>query len=199
MACGPGREAHVQPRSPTPTGVGFLRAGPQLHTAGKGRGPGNLRRLRPPRSQGGGRPSEPRLCSQPPAAICLCPSSGKRRAGPHSCTRPSPQLPSQTSLLPQQAPGTLTPPPGSVWAAPPGSARRAGGPRPSVPWCPGVRLHCHPRPLAAPCPAGPRMPGPCGHLSTPHTGLRKALELSGEKERGRRKEAGWTVGMEVPG
>ena len=47
-----------------------------------------------------------------------------------------PNLPSSPA-----GPGTLTPPPGSVWGAPPGSARRAGGAaplRPLVPWGPSA-------------------------------------------------------------
>lgn len=146
----PGREALVQPRSPAPAGVGFLRAGPQLHTAGKGRGAGNLRRLCPPRSRGGGRPSQPPPWSQPPAAICLCPSSGRGGAGPHSCTRPSPQLPSQTSFFPSR-PRDPHPNP---WQCLGGLTQECWGGCPSspVPWGPSTMS---PASLAALCPARP--------------------------------------------
>lgn len=146
----PGREALVQPRSPAPAGVGFLRAGPQLHTAGKGRGAGNLRRLCPPRSRGGGRPSQPPPWSQPPAAICLCPSSGRGGAGPHSCTCPSPQLPSQTSFFPSR-PRDPHPTP---WQCLGGLTQECWGGCPSspVPWGPSTMS---PASLAALCPARP--------------------------------------------
>lgn len=179
----PGREALVQPWSPAPAGVGFLRAGPQLHTAGKGRGAGNLRRLCPPRSRGGGRPSEPPPCSQPPAAICLCPSSGRGGAGAHSCTRPSPQLPSQTSFFP----GRPRDPHPTPWQCLGGPPQECWG-VPLLPGALGSICNVTHVPWQLCVPHAPCTPGSGGHLSTPDSGLRKALELSGEKER--QKEGG---------
>ena len=142
-----------------------------------------------PRIPRRGRPSEPPPAFSAPS--CHLPLSllGERGgAGPHSCTGPSPRLPSQTSLLPQQTPG-------SVWGAHPEVLR---GPPPPPTRCPGVCVLSCPRPLAAPGPSCPLYARLGGHLSAPPTGLRKALELSGQ-ERGRRKEASWTVGTGVPG
>lgn len=118
-------------------------------------GAGNLRRLCPPDpKEGVAHQSLPVFSA--PAAICLCPPSGRGGAGPHSCTRPLPTAAFPNLLLPRQAPGTLTQPPGSVWGPPCGVL---GCPSSPVPWGPSAMSPTSPGSFVSRTPCTPARVG----------------------------------------
>ena len=173
---------------PRPTGIGFLRAGPAAHSWQRAGGwePEKAASPRIPRRGSPIRASPCVLSPQLPSASV--PPRGKEagparipaQGPPHVCLPKPPFFPSR---------------PRAVSGGPPGSAQGAAPSAHPVPWrlcallpaCPGSSVSLM-------SPVRPAQGAPL----RPPTGLRKALELSGQ-ERGRRKEASWTVGTGVPG